>query len=226
MKRKKIGRVLALIILPVLCLALFAGAAVQKAEYPGEGVYAAAEEAVFYVRSLDAKGALKTAGSGFTIREDGLAMTASHVIRNAAEVHVVLESGEELSGVRVLSCDDLTDVAVLMLPEREGGYAFLKLSEEMPLQGEAVYAVGYPLKTVKIISDGIVANSEARINGIERTLVTSDFASGMSGGPVLCRHGEVIGMCSATLRTMNGVSSSPTRNQLLEAVEQKEGNET
>ena len=209
--------------MPAVCAALLVvglltGAGLKRASYSGEEIYADCAEAVFYVRALTDAGNLKTAGSGFAVSADGLALTASHVIRNATSVNVVLPSGEELVNVQVLERDDLTDVAVLRLPARKTAYPFLTLETGAKNSGEAVYAIGYPLKTVKLIHDGIISAPLATINGIDRLLISTELASGMSGGPVICRHGGVIGLASATVRTMNGVSASPTTAQLIAAV--------
>ncbi|MGX8699315.1 MAG: S1 family peptidase [bacterium] len=199
-----------------VCLALALSAAALRTEYGADTIYAMSEEAVFYVRSLTGTGSLKTAGSGFIVSADGLALTAAHVVKGAAEVQLVLASGEEVKTIEILSRNDDWDIAVLRLPAREGGYPFLKLEEEALVTGERVYAIGYPLKPVKVISDGIVANVRAPINGLQRLLITADLASGMSGGPILCQHGRVVGLNSATVRTMNGISISPTVTQLLQ----------
>lgn len=200
-------------------LAVLTGAAAQRASLDGDRIYDDSAGAVFYVRSLTESGTLKTAGSGFTVTKEGIALTASHVVRGAARVNVVLPSGEELADVEVLDRDDATDVTVLRLPTRTGGYPFVSLDTLDPRSGERVYAIGYPLKTTKIITEGIVSNPSATINGLGRLLISADLASGMSGGPVISQHGAVVGMASATLRTMNGVSTSPTAAQLRDAAQ-------
>lgn len=207
----------------LVCAALFVvgvltGAAAQRKTLDGDRIYDDTAAAVCYVRGLTETGELKTTGSCFTVTGDGVAVTAAHVVRGVAEVRVVLPSGAELTDVKVLSRDDLTDVAVLRLPARAEGYPVLKLAADAPRSGERTYAIGYPLKTTKIMTDGIVSSPLATINGIERLLVSAELASGMSGGPILSQYGEVIGLASATVRTMNGVSASPTPAQLAGAL--------
>ena len=189
-----------------------------RREYDAQSLYAASADAVFYLRTLDGDGKLKASGSGFAIDREGLALTASHVLRGGAAVYAVLPDGEELP-VEILDADDETDVAVLRRPARETPYPALRLKAEAPLSGAAVYALGYPLKNVKLIAGGLVSAPEAEINGTPRMLLSANLASGMSGGPVLCADGAVAGISSATLKTMNGVSASPTTGQILDAVE-------
>lgn len=203
----------------ILCASMFLmGALVGRASLDGRETYSNTSDAVFYVRALNEEGKLKTSGSGFAVTKSGIAVTAAHVVKGAAAVHAVMPSGEEIT-LEVLERNDITDIAVLKLPEKQSGYRYIPLETLNAEYGERAYAIGYPLKTAKIISDGIVSSPGAVINGIERLLVTADLASGMSGGPIICERGTVIGLSSATLRTMNGVSTSPTTAQLRAAVE-------
>lgn len=198
-----------------LTIAVLIGATYQRVKLDGEAVYDSSSDAVFYVRTLTESGALKTTGSGFAITKDGIALTAAHAIKDNLNIHIVLPSGEEIAGVTVLEQSPSTDIAVLKLPLREEGYAFLEIDTEIPRSGQKAYAIGYPLKTTKIITDGIVSSPNSLINGTERMLVSTDLANGMSGGPIINQYGTVIGMASATLRTMNGISTSPTTVQLI-----------
>ena len=199
-----------------LTITVLIGAAYQRAKLDGEEVYISSADAVFYVRTLTESGALKTTGSGFAITKDGIALTAAHVVKGAANIHIVLPTGEELDGVTILDDDPFADIAVLRLPIRDNDYNFLEIDTEIPQSGQKAYAVGYPLKTTKIMTDGIVSSPKSLINGTERMLVSTDLANGMSGGPIINQYGEVIGLASATLRTMNGISTSPTTVQLID----------
>ena len=201
----------------IAVMLLMAGFTGVKTVLNGQTVYKRGEAAIFYVRALDEAGELKASGSGFCVNESGLALTAAHVIKGANAVHAVLPDGRELTA-GVVSRDDKTDIAVLRLPAQDTAYAYLTLETKTPESGERVYAIGYPLKTTKIVSDGVVSAPNADINGTQRLLISAELASGMSGGPVLCEHGYVVGLNAATLRTMNGVSTSPTTMQLLDAV--------
>ena len=206
----------------ILCLALAAvflmGAVAGRVSLDGRETYSNAAEAVFYIRALNEEGKLKTSGSGFAVTKSGISITAAHVVKGAAAVHAVMPSGEEVA-LEVLEVNNLTDIAVVKLPAKSGGYRYIPLEKDSAEYGERAYAIGYPLKTAKIISYGIVSSPGAVINGVDRLLVSVDLASGMSGGPVICERGTVIGMSSATLRTMNGVSASPTTAQLRAAVD-------
>ena len=68
-----------------------------------------------------------------------------------------------------------------------------------------MFAIGYPMKETKIITEGIVSSPQAPVNGRNRILISAQVASGMSGGPVLDKNGDVVGVISGSLRTMNNI---------------------
>ena len=178
MRRKKQVIVL-LLALVVVLTGLSAASAddVEKREISAETQYAQAGSALLYVRSYYQSGSLKATGSGFLVSEDGLALTAAHVVDKAARVTVIGADGEELE-CAVLRSDAASDVAVLRLPE--GEYGFLPLAEEAPGGGSVLRAMGYPLKGTFIITEGLCASPDGTVSGKERMLVTCDIVNGMS----------------------------------------------
>lgn len=191
----------------------------ERRTYDAKSLYLRAGDAVFYIRTLNANGQLKSTATGFLVSPEGLAYTATHVVAGASEVQVILPSGETYEQIPVLIADSGTDIAMLRLPARTEPYPYLPVEEGTALRGEDAYAIGYALKAVKLLHDGIVSAPDAPINSIPRLLITTQLASGMSGGPILSGYGTVIGIASATVRTMNGVSASPTTAQLWAAAE-------
>jgi S1-C subfamily serine protease len=215
----KIQKVLLLFLMMALMLCLMGSVSTQSADgvrpgYSGEQVYERTHEAVFYVRALSEDGLLNAAGTGFFVTPEGYALTAAHVIRDASSVNVELESGRVYKNVSVVYSDAATDLAVLKPSEPEKKFSYIPLSEASPAYGAALYAIGYPLKTTKIFTDGMVSAPEAPINGNDQMLMTVSLANGMSGGPILNEYGYAVGVSSGTLRTMSGISVSPTTEQI------------
>ncbi|WP_068665261.1 S1 family peptidase [Paenibacillus oryzisoli] len=179
--------------------------------YGAEAIYANAEKALFYVRAFREDGTLKDVGTGFVVGEDGTALTAYHVIGGADRITCVRNDGSIEENCRVVSQDETTDTAVLKFPqdksgyEPEGGYAYINLRTSKVKHGEKVFAIGYPMKDTKIITEGIVNSPRANINGRDRILVSSQIVNGMSGGPILDKYGHVTGLISGSLRTMNNI---------------------
>ncbi|UKS27098.1 serine protease [Paenibacillus sp. HWE-109] len=179
--------------------------------YDAEGIYAHAEKSVFYVRAFRADGTLQDVGTGFTVGQDGTALTAYHVIGGAGRIACVWNDGTVAETCSVIAQDETTDVAVLKLAP--SGHMSGQADEDTPLElrssqmkhGEKMFAIGYPMKETKIITEGIVNSPRAPINGRDRMLISAQIVSGMSGGPVLDKYGKVAGLISGSLRTMNNI---------------------
>lgn len=176
--------------------------------YDAEGIYGLAQKATFYVRVFRDDGTLKDVGTGFLVSREGEALTAYHVVKDAARISCVLDDGTVVDSCKVLTGDETADTAWLQLPPLRGskaGYEHLTLRTSKTNHGENVFAIGYPMKETKIITEGIVNSPKADINGRERILVSSQIVNGMSGGPVMDKYGAVIGIVSGSLRTMNNI---------------------
>ncbi len=179
--------------------------------YQAEELYSHVEEAVFYVRVLREDGTLKDVGTGFLIRPDGTALTAYHVVEEAAQVECVLNDQSTVIG-RVTARNEAADTAVLKLEQpadnagiQQRTYPFIPLRTGQMKHGGKVFAIGFPMKGTKIITEGIVNTPRASINGRDRLLVSAELVNGMSGGPLLDELGYAAGILSGSLRTMSGI---------------------
>ncbi|QJD84598.1 S1 family peptidase [Cohnella herbarum] len=177
--------------------------------YDSEGIYELAQHATLYVRVYRADGTIKDVGTGFMIDKEGKALTAYHVVEGAERISVVMNDGTVVEPVTVTAENKEQDIAVLKLPASgspsQAGYRYLNLRSGKTKHGERIFALGYPMKETKIITEGIVSSPRAPINGRDRILITAQVASGMSGGPVLDKNGDVVGVISGSLRTMNNI---------------------
>ena len=136
-------------------------------------------------------------GSGFVIAEDGWIMTDQHVVGEAEQVPVVFASGLRIAG-RVMRRDKVRDVALVKvsvaglkaIPIRRGGVVV----------GEAVYAVGTPLRQdlQATVTMGIVsAMRRDQGSGLEHIQADVDIHGGSSGGLLLDGAGNVVGITVA-----------------------------
>lgn len=217
MKRRKIHIILPLaaLVVALVAMATAAVAGNQKQPLTAEEQYAFAKDAVLYVRSYYASGSVKATGSGFVVTQDGMAVTAAHVVDKAARVTMLTADGRELDAA-VLSCDTVSDVAVLRLPK--GRYSAVNVASAAPNGGAVLRAMGYPIKGTLIITEGLCSAPEATVSEKQRALVTCDIVNGMSGGPVFDRFGAVAGLCSGSVRTMSGIHLSARWEDINQAV--------
>jgi S1-C subfamily serine protease len=140
-------------------------------------------------------------GSGVVVNSSGAILTALHVVDGAQEITVSFIDGSQTTA-SVLSTQPEIDIAVihpdqppeLIVPAVLGGLGSVRVGDE-------AYAVGNPFGLPGSMSAGvisgfdrsvIVTNSGQRLSG----MIQFDAAvnPGNSGGPLLNRNGQVIGI--------------------------------
>ena len=149
-------------------------------------------------------------GTGVTITEDGYIVTNAHVIYDTeygaglADSISVLLNDEKSYDAEVIGYDTDCDLAVLKIKATGLTAAEFGDSDELKL-GESVIAIGNPLgfELMDTVTSGIVSgiNREITINDKAMTLLQTDAAinSGNSGGPLINKYGQVIGINSSKM---------------------------
>jgi S1-C subfamily serine protease len=141
-------------------------------------------------------------GAAVIINVSGQMITANHVIERAASIRVIFADGTR-SAVTVVSSDPQKDVAVLaadtlpetVVPAVMGGGVGV---------GDDVFAVGHPFGLEGSLTAGVVSGLERSAtakNGRPLSgLIQFDAAvnPGSSGGPLLNRRGQVVGIVTAS----------------------------
>ena len=143
-------------------------------------------------------------GSGIIITSGGYVVTNEHVISGATEISVILNSGEELAATLVGS-DEKTDIAILKVEtDKELTAATLGDSSEVEV-GELAVAIGNPLgqEFAGSVTAGVISavNRTMTIDNRTYNLLQTDAAinSGNSGGALINKYGEVVGINSVKL---------------------------
>ena len=145
-------------------------------------------------------------GSGFLISPDGYIVTNNHVIKDAAQITVILNDGREFPGV-VKGTDPRTDVAVVKIDEKN--LPFLQFGDSDSLKvGEWVVAIGNPFGLEATLTVGVVSAKGRQDVGIAsyEDFIQTDAAinPGNSGGPLLNLACEVIGVNTAIFSRTGG----------------------
>ena len=137
-----------------------------------------------------------THATGFLIDAKGLIATNQRVVGTAGSVEVVLGPALKASG-RVLASDAERNVAILWIePSLIASTPPVPLecgqSTASPVEGQALFAIGTPVRAQKRIDSGTVSR-------VEPHAIVSDFTlgTGSSGGPAFSSTGTAIGLTTA-----------------------------
>jgi serine protease Do len=145
-------------------------------------------------------------GSGFLISQDGLILTANHVVGEADRVTVKLTDGREFTA-KTIGTDPPSDVAVIKIDGQNLPVLPLGNSDAMEV-GHWVIAAGNPFGLTQTITVGVIsAKGRSRLGIADfEDFIQTDAAinPGNSGGPLLNLQGEVIGVNTAIFSRSGG----------------------
>ena len=147
-----------------------------------------------------------SAGSGVVLTEDGYIITNAHVVAGAREVTVMFHDNRTLPA-SLVGFHAVEDLAVLkveasgLTPAQFGDSSVLRI-------GEPVAALGDSLGYRATFTDGIVSSldREVEVEGVTMSLIqtTAAINYGNSGGPLLNRYGQVVGINTIKIVTEDG----------------------
>lgn len=178
-------------------------------ELTPQEVYASVNPAVVTVVTSNAHGSY--IGTGVIMTEDGYIITNAHLLYGTDSCWIALYNNYTFEACLV-GYDEGEDLAVLKainasgLPTAEFGD-----SNEV-LVGDTVYAIGNPLgmELRGTFTDGIISavNRDVEMDGRLLTLLQTNTAlnNGNSGGPLINRYGQVIGINVMKITSANSAS--------------------
>jgi serine protease Do len=149
----------------------------------------------------------ETSGSGLIITEDGYIVTNNHVVDNSTGLTVFLADGRMLDAT-VVGTDSATDLAVIKI-EAEGLPIGVFGDSDKVRPGQIAVAIGNPLgmEFNRSVTAGVVSGLNRVIQDGDfnvRTIQTDAVINpGNSGGPLVNAQGEVIGLTSIKISTVN-----------------------
>lgn len=145
-------------------------------------------------------------GSGFIIDKEGHILTNYHVIADARQVEVTLHNRKKYKAT-IVGTDQAHDLAVIQIKAPDLVPAVLGDSSHLQV-GQKVYAIGNPFGLAGTMTNGIVSSIRPvrEPNGatIDEAIQTDAAINpGNSGGPLMNYHGEVIGINTMILSSVN-----------------------
>jgi S1-C subfamily serine protease len=148
-------------------------------------------------------------GTGFYVNNTDI-VTAAHVVDGCTELR--LGTGGAL---QIIHSDTKLDLAVLAAETRSA--TWLPLSDGVsPKLGEEVHAIGYPFHGLfdqgLTVTGGNISALPSASDPAKRVMLTAPVQPGNSGGPVLNRRGQVVGVVVSRaddLKVLEGTGSLP-----------------
>ena len=185
----------------LIALLMFCFASVALAQ-SYEQLYSEYRGSLYQIRLIEQSSNSKAGlGSGFQISADGLIATNYHVVSEAVKdpekynLQYLSVDGDE-GELELLDVDVVNDLAILR-QKGNAGAEFLKLAQTPPSNGETIISMGNPLDLGMTLVPGTY-NGIAGGSFYDRIHFSGSINPGMSGGPVINRHGQVVGINVAT----------------------------
>jgi len=180
------------------------------------------------VESKIPKGAIVTGGgSGFMIDGKGYIITNAHVLKGSAFATVVNSHGQEFTA-KIVSRDERTDLAILKIddgdfkPMKEVPYSIRKTNVDL---GEEIFTLGYPRNDLTF-NLGYLSAKTGYNGDTVSCQIQMNANPGNSGGPVLNKNGEVIGVLSSRQIQADGVGFAIKSKNIYQMIDELKKTDT
>lgn len=168
-------------------------------EIPVEELFVRSTNAIFMIETFDENNRSIRTGSGFFINEDGLAVTALHVVDGSASANIKLYNGSTYKVLGIHAYNHEFNLAVIEIDSGKSVRNYLTLADSDMIEvGNTVFAIGSPRSLINSISEGIIAHVGREFNEDTMIQFTAPISFGSGGGPILNTLGQVVGVASSS----------------------------
>jgi S1-C subfamily serine protease len=149
-------------------------------------------------------------GSGLIVSPDGLILTNSHVVGGSGRLRITLADGRDLAAA-LIGEDPHTDLAVIRAEGQDLPYQLLGASGRLR-PGQVGIAIGSPYGFQHTVTAGVISALGRALRShtgrLMEHLIQTDAAlnPGNSGGPLVTSAGEVVGINTAAIAGVQGIS--------------------
>jgi hypothetical protein len=147
-------------------------------------------------------GLLDKFGSGIIVRNDGVILTAYHVVKDATQVQIRLKNGEIYDKVDLLGFDERRDVAAIKISATDLPTA--EIRNEEAKTGGKVFVISNPQSLNWTIADGLLSSLRLADEipnagrGFRVLQFSAPVSAGSSGGLLTDENGQAIGLIVAS----------------------------
>jgi tetratricopeptide (TPR) repeat protein len=182
----------------MMMLLLAGSSTVGVAQDDFRDIVRSATPGVVTIIVFDSTGRALGQGSGFFVDAEHI-ITSRHVIEGGVRAEFRTSSGKVFAIDGVSADDSRADLASLSVRVPTGVAHPLPLAESPVEVGETILAIGTPLGFELTVSNGIVSSRRTIPNVGAMLQITAPVSHGSSGGPVLNRRGEVVGITTSVI---------------------------
>ncbi len=154
-------------------------------------------------------------GTGWPIAS-GYVVTNNHVVGDSVDIVLVDGGGTKISAT-IVARDQQRDLVLLGVSDPRQLPPPLPLAGQRARLGTSVFTIGYPRIDILGKTPKLTAGLVSSINGLEddpsRYQLSLPIQSGNSGGPLINMHGEVVGVITSMLGSIDASgNTSPLSN--------------
>jgi len=146
-------------------------------------------------------------GSGVIVSKDGYIVTNYHVVADADEIVVTINSSGQEYKAKLIGVDRGSDLAVIKIKAKGLKPIAISNGDDIKL-GDVVFAIGDPFGVGQTVTQGIISalnKNHVGINQYENFIQTdASINPGNSGGALIDSRGALIGINSAILSKSGG----------------------
>ncbi len=178
----------------IACLGLSLASFCSAEQFRPEDIYAKVLPSLMTLEVENHEGK-KFVGSAFLAFEEGIAVTAWHVIHDARSVSAKFADGSRTKVIGYLDKDEKHDLALIRV--EAGARPLVQVEAGTPRVGSRAYALGAPKGFDFSIADGLISQIQ-RVDGFQQYQISCPISAGNSGGPIVNEAGKVVGVTSWT----------------------------
>ena len=160
-------------------------------------------------------------GTSFLIDGNGYLITNAHVVRGASTIVVQNSRGQEFKASTV-SLDNVNDLAILKIEDADfkpfSSLPYVMRKGDVDL-GEQIFTLGYPREEI-VYNEGYMSSKTGYNNDSMTCQIGVSANPGNSGGPVLNKNGEVIGILTKSQTTAENVVFAIKSKSIFQAIDE------
>lgn len=143
-------------------------------------------------------------GTGCVINKNGTILTSAHILEGGKDITVTMSDGKEYKASLLKTYGEKNDFALLKITVPYD-LKTVKLGDSSRVKvGDNVFAIGNPFGFNGTMTQGIISRIDYAKNRLQTDAVINP---GSSGGPLLNKKGEIIGINQAIYNPDNNISN-------------------